>query len=220
MPSWNMHTAHVERLLAEEDPARLGVRDPNCFLFGNYVPDVYVGYMVPEPSHVIDYRVTHEAESDPIPVPRHRAFWDRFLARGHASDVTLGAWCHLVCDATYNQATRDLLAERGLGVTRETRVMKQGDFATFGRTLPISRRVEATDELLRQCAEFPHYPILAADVRAACAVACGIVEDNERRHIDGVPEYRLLDEAWFLDTFERVNALLLEGLRAYASAAR
>ena len=57
-------------------------------------------------------------------------------------------------------------------------------------------------------------------VMAACAVARGIVEDNERRHIEGVPEYRLLDEAWFLDTFERVNALLLEGLRAYASAAR
>ena len=44
MPSWNIHTAHVERLLREEGAARLGVRDVNAFLFGNFLPDIYVGY--------------------------------------------------------------------------------------------------------------------------------------------------------------------------------
>ena len=39
MPSWNIHTAHVERLLREEGAAALGVVDVNAFLFGNFVPD-------------------------------------------------------------------------------------------------------------------------------------------------------------------------------------
>ena len=67
MPSWNIHTAHVERLLREEGAARLGVRDVNAFLFGNFLPDIYVGYMVPVPVvRLRDYRETHFADGGAI----------------------------------------------------------------------------------------------------------------------------------------------------------
>ena len=47
MPSWNIHIAHAEGLLEDGGPFAGVVRDRNAFLFGNFVPDIYVGYMVP-----------------------------------------------------------------------------------------------------------------------------------------------------------------------------
>ena len=55
MPSWNIHTAHVERLLREHGASELGIGDKDAFLMGNLLPDVYVGYMVPDASWRIDY---------------------------------------------------------------------------------------------------------------------------------------------------------------------
>jgi hypothetical protein len=220
MPSWNIHTAHVERLLHEEDPWRLGIDDVNCFQFGNYVPDVYVGYMVKGTTRTIEYRTTHLADANAIPCPRYNEFWERFVARGGASDVTLGAWAHLVCDSLYNQATRELLDHRGLEVSPKTRVMKQRDFALFGSTIPLSRHVEVSDELVEQCETYPHYPIVEPDVRAAAAVANGIVDGNAAHRITYEPDYELLDEGFFLETFERVNARLLSRLRAYGRRKR
>ena len=40
MPSWNIHSAHAEKLLADCGAAALGVADENAFLFGNFVPEV------------------------------------------------------------------------------------------------------------------------------------------------------------------------------------
>ena len=54
MPSCNIHTAHVERLLREHDARDLGIRDADAFLMGNILPDVYVGYMVQDASWRID----------------------------------------------------------------------------------------------------------------------------------------------------------------------
>lgn len=220
MPSWNIHSAHVERLLAEEDPWRLGIDDDNCFQFGNYVPDVYVGYMVKPTTHLIDYKVTHVSSKAPIPIPRYNEFWERFVAHGGASDLTLGAFAHLVCDALYNQATRSYLAEHGLEPGPEARVGKQRDFALFGNTIPLSRHVEVTDALLEQCEEFPHYPVLEPDVREAVRVANGIVDANGARRGTLEPEYELLTEDFFLETFETVNERLLARLRAYGRRKR
>ena len=58
MPSWNIHIAHVQRLLHEQDARALGICDANAFLFGNLVPDVYVGYLVRPTSRTVPYRVT------------------------------------------------------------------------------------------------------------------------------------------------------------------
>lgn len=91
MPSWNVHIAHAQRLLAQCTPASLGIRDVNSFVFGNLVPDVYVGYMLPNPSGILPYSLTHFADPCAIPVPREREFWDLYVqpSRELPSDVPL-----------------------------------------------------------------------------------------------------------------------------------
>ena len=80
MPSWNIHIAQTEQLLERGGAVARTVRDANAFLLGNMVPDIFVGYMVPGIEHPIPYRITHFATPEPIPKPREREFWDRFVA--------------------------------------------------------------------------------------------------------------------------------------------
>ena len=266
MPSWNVHTAHVQRLLREGSPSALGIRDVNAFLFGNYVPDIYVGYMVPKPSGILPYRLTHLAGSGHGPIPREREFWDTYVvptravpdgapfvpahvsveqcveitrAGGHveraatperhaalvkclsapgyrASDVTLGAWAHLLCDGAYNMATRAWLQSHNVRASEETRIRKQDDFLQFGRTLPVSLKCHIDEALLSQAAAFPHYAIGEPDVRAAVHSADEIVDDNLRHHADATPDYQLLRAEFFHEVFEHVTERLLERLSAYA----
>lgn len=79
MPSWNIHIAEAEKLLARDGFVAALVRDRNAFLFGSVVPDVPVGYMVPDIADPIPYRITHFAESEPIPKPRAHEFWDGYV---------------------------------------------------------------------------------------------------------------------------------------------
>nr|WP_306792713.1 hypothetical protein [Collinsella urealyticum] len=55
------------------------VLDRNAFLFGNIVPDILVGYMVPGIEQPLPYVETHFAEHEPIPKPREDEFWDRYV---------------------------------------------------------------------------------------------------------------------------------------------
>ncbi|MBE6468680.1 MAG: hypothetical protein E7001_01625 [Coriobacteriaceae bacterium] len=80
MPSWNIHIAQTEELLARGGALARAVRDRNAFLFGNVVPDIMVGYMVPGVEEPIPYRITHFAAEEPIPKPREGEFWDTFVA--------------------------------------------------------------------------------------------------------------------------------------------
>lgn len=79
MPSWNIHIAHAEGLLSSGGPVARMVRDRNAFLFGNLIPDIYVGYMVPAIAEPIPYRVTHFAAPEHIPKPREHEFWDAYV---------------------------------------------------------------------------------------------------------------------------------------------
>lgn len=79
MPSWNIHIAHTEQLLERGGAVAHTVRDINAFLFGNVVPDIFVGYMVPGIEHLIPYRITHFATPEPIPKPREHEFWDTYI---------------------------------------------------------------------------------------------------------------------------------------------
>lgn len=79
MPSWNIHTAHAECLFSADGPVSRVVRDRNAFLFGNLIPDIYVGYMVPSIASPIPYRTTHFANPEHIPKPRFEEFWDRYV---------------------------------------------------------------------------------------------------------------------------------------------
>lgn len=79
MPSWNIHIAQAERLLERGGAVARTVRDANAFLFGNLVPDIMVGYMVPGITDPIPYRTTHFAAPEFIPKPREREFWDTYV---------------------------------------------------------------------------------------------------------------------------------------------
>ena len=224
MPSWNIHTAHVEWLLREEGAARLGVRDVNAFLFGNFLPDIYVGYMVPVPvARLRDYRETHFADGGAIPSPNYQAFWDCFVAGCDAEaasslhDLVLGAWAHLVCDSVYNTRTRAYIASIGVKAGDVTRKRKQRDFALFGRTFDISLRPRVTPELIAACAAYPQYPVIEADVREAVAVAGRIVDENHEGLILSVPAYDLLTPGFFSAASEEANETIVAGLLGQAS---
>ncbi len=80
MPSWNIHIAHAEELLASGGALAAAVCDRNAFLFGNVLPDIRVGYMVPGIVEPIPYRITHFAKPEHIPKPREWEFWDAYVA--------------------------------------------------------------------------------------------------------------------------------------------
>ena len=214
MPSWNIHTAHAEKLLAQYGAEALGVRDANAFVFGNYVPDIYVGYLVKPISVHIDYKATHLARKAYIPLPDHRRFWRTYVEPYGADvpDIVLGAWCHLVCDHVYNAHTRSYIKKIGVKPGTITREGKQKDFAAFGHTLDISYRVEATDGLLAQAAAFPQYAIAEEDARAAVDAACAFVDDNRENHLDELPPMRLLTPEFFSAAFEEAHRTCAEGL--------
>lgn len=213
MPSWNIHTAHVERLLREEGAASLGVRDENAFLLGNLAPDIYVGYMVPDTTLRIDYKLTHLTTREHIPLPRYDEFWEFYIA-GHkeVSDLTLGAWSHLVADHVYNAHTRAYLASVGVEPGERARIGKQGDFALFGRTLDISMVPHVDRALLAQCSAFPPYSILERDVCGTVESARRIVERNRAEHLSETPSYQLLTADFFAVAREEAHATIVAGL--------
>ena len=214
MPSWNIHTAHVERLLREEGAAALGVIDVNAFLFGNFVPDVYVGYMVPDPSFRIDYKLTHLALREHIPLPRYDDFWRFYVARQDAvTDLVRGAWAHLVADHVYNAHTRAYLASIGVKPGERARVGKQADFALFGRTLDISMVPHVDDALLAQCADFPMYSVAEKDVRAAARVAGESGGTKRAEHVAGGREGQLLTAEFFETARKEAHDTIVAGLK-------
>ena len=91
MPSWNIHIAHSEDLLARGGGLAAAVRDRNAFLFGNVLPDIRVGYMVPGIAEPIPYRITHFAKPEHIPKPREWEFWDTYVAPALAGEEPAGA---------------------------------------------------------------------------------------------------------------------------------
>ncbi len=219
MPSWNIHTAHVERLLREEGAQALGIKDPNAFLFGNVLPDVYVGYMVKDPSFRIDYKLTHLTYRDHIPLPRYQEFWDFYVKnpQGYGADcvtdVVRGAWCHLVCDCVYNTHTRAFLKKVHMRAGEQARIKKQSDFALFGRTLDISMVPQPSEPLFTQSARFPMYQVDRQDVLAAISVCEKIVDDNRRHHIKETPAYALLTPEFFETARQEAHKTMVSGLK-------
>ena len=221
MPSWNVHTAHVERLLREHAADELGIHDVNAFLFGNFVPDIYVGYMVRPITRTIAYRETHFADPSFVPEARFWEFWERYGlpsadGAGRVSDVTLGAWCHLVADNGYNHWVNAFRTEHHIPSGNATRVLKQDDFALFGRTLDISMLCRVDDELMAQAVAFPQYRIAEGDAHRAVEVSDDIVRENQARYLSTAPRYRMLTAGLFAHMSNDVHERLERGLLAYA----
>ena len=217
MPSWNIHTAHVERLLSEGAPLDFGIADVNAFLFGNYVPDIYVGFMVPDASYRIDYCVTHFARPNMTPLPNSDHFWDDYVVRRRADDpasvsLALGAWAHLLADRVYNGRVRLFCQTHDVPKGEELRVRKQADFDAFGRSLRMESRVQVTPELLDAACSFRQYEIKAEDVVRSVDVADAIVD---RAGAESRGTYQLLGEGWMNATFDLCGDLMAEWLRTW-----
>jgi len=211
MPSWNIHTAHVERLLADCRAQELGIADVNAFLFGNYVPDIYVGFMVPDVSVRIDYCMTHWAAVNTIPIPDADRFWDTYIYKRRPSSPTgvslaVGAWAHLVADRFCNGRFRRCGKTHETREGEELRKQKQADFDLFGHALGISSAVEVTPELLAAAMRFRGYSILEEDVTRSVRVADDIVRASAEVPSNG--DYQLLSAEWMADTFEACNERL------------
>lgn len=219
MPSWNIHTAHVERLLEGRDPEDLGIADVNAFLFGNYTPDIYVGFMVPDASFHVDYCLTHYAEVRMIPVPDADRFWDnnvysRRLSTAAGDSLTLGAWAHLTTDRVYNARFRGFCKTHEVPMGEKLRKCKQSDFDAFGHSLSISSYVQITQELLEAARSFRSYSVQADDVAKAVDVANAIVRDNAGAGA-GQGAYKLLSLEWLTGVFDECNAWLVAWLEAW-----
>lgn len=217
--------AETERLLAAPGAEALGVRDPNAFLFGNLVPDIYVGYMVPDVDRKLPYRETHFAGAGAIPCPRDDEFWDRYVVaadrRGEdPGDLVLGVWAHLAADNMWNSRVRRFIAARGIPAGERTRVRKQTDFDTFGHLLPVHAAPRASEELYRAAEVFPQYPIDRRTVDKALASADRIARGNAPSTPARL-SYTLLDQAFFdsvyRDVLEHTAHRLSERARVLAS---
>lgn len=220
MPSWNIHTAHVERLLAEPGADALGIADANAFLFGNYVPDIYVGFMVADTTFRVDYCLTHLAQPATIPLPDADQFWEESILHPLRKPQTpvgvslaLGAWAHLVADRVYNARFREFCETRDVPEGDELRIRKQADFALFGRTLATSLRVDVTPGLLEAAQEFRPYSILPADVERAVDVADSLLQREPAMPDAG--DYRLLGADWMAATFDACHEQIAAGLEAF-----
>lgn len=219
MPSWNIHTALVEHMLSEHRAEELGIPDVNAFLFGNYVPDVYVGFMVQNVTFRIDYCLTHAAEPDVTPMPDADWFWDRYVARRTPEkpanlSLALGAWAHLVADRFYNGYFRAFCQENDVPEGEELRIAKQSDFDLFGRSLSITSRVEATPELLEAARTFKPYSVLADDVARCIEIADAIVDDGGLL-ASNCSDYSLLDAQWMEEVFQACSERLAVWLAAW-----
>lgn len=219
MPSWNIHTAHVERLLADHRACDVGIEDANAFLFGNYVPDVYVGFMVPDVSMHVDYCVTHFARLSMIPVSDADSYWDLYIAcrapeTPAGTSLILGAWAHLVADRFYNGSFRTFWHEHDVPGGDQQRIAKQADYDLFGHTLGISSLVEATPALLQAAHDFRPYRILPEDVQRSIAAANRITRDSATPPA-GELGFRLLDPRWFETVFEACNERFVVWLQAW-----
>ena len=218
MPSWNIHTAHAERILADRR-ADAVIADGNAFLFGNYAPDIYVGFMVPDASFHIDYCLTHLAAVARIPLPEPDFFWDRYIAKRRPCtsagvSLALGAWAHLVADRYYNGSFRAFCKVNDVPDGDELRLCKQADFDLFGRTLDVSSQVSANPELLKAAQAFVPYHIPPEDVMRSIDVATAITRRAGQPPIDRA-SFQLLSAEWMGEVLDACSEWALTWLDAW-----
>lgn len=222
MPSWNIHTGLVEELLRHEDPTRYGIRDVDAYLLGNLVPDIYVGYMVPDVTHTLRYIDTHYGQPTHIPVPEVDRFWEEYIepeiGRGGVDDIVLGTWAHLLADHHYNQRVRAYNEVHSIPSGEKTRIAKQGDFDRFGHSLGISRTIRPSAAVTAQALRFPQYPITPEDVEATIRADEAIVQASGEPPEEA--SYQLLPRELIQEVFDRITADTRAGLESYVERVR
>lgn len=216
MPSWNIHLAHAERLLERYGCHDLGVRDANVFLLGNLVPDIGIGYMVKHPKAPVRYRESHFADPSYVPEPDYQLFWEKLGRRAYqnkqAPDLVLGTWCHLMADHIYNAENNAFIRSHGIAPGEKTRIHKQADFNLYGKSCHIHGRLQMSDELRRQCREFPQYRLDESDVKRAILVANKIIQENTIHQLAAELPYCMLTADFFETTSKRVDECMAASL--------
>ena len=151
MPGWMMHLA-----TANEISKQLQV-DKNSFLFGNILPDVYNGYIVPNLSHKIEHKISHYDTKQKIQekvygLPGVYKFVEKNKEALDNNSVALGYLTHLMTDYYWNKKTytqKYIYNEQGkVGKVKlksgrirqihenlEAMYLKQADFKLFSKFL-------------------------------------------------------------------------------------
>lgn len=217
MPSWNIHTGLAEKILDSGQASQLGIRHEDSYLWGNLLPDLYVGYMVPAVGHTLRYVDTHYSQPVPIPIPDAQAFWNDWIepamAYGPVDDMVLGTWAHLLADHHYNQRVRAYNAAHHIPSGDKTRIAKQGDFDLFGHSLGIHRTLDLTPQVLAEAARYPHYALDPPDLEACIAADKDIVAAAQKSPVS--QDYVLLSRQLIADVFDEITHDTQVGLKDY-----
>lgn len=106
MPSWSIHLS-VAGKVYEKFHKRYGWLGENEFLFGNILPDLFEGHVVPGLSCVVDDYSTHFPKQQTIkgvtiPIPDLKRFLEQYQDKLKNS-VIFGYYCHLFTDCFWNR---------------------------------------------------------------------------------------------------------------------
>ncbi|MBR2833833.1 MAG: hypothetical protein IKE75_05365 [Bacilli bacterium] len=96
MPSWSIHLS-----IANEVKKKLKLTDE--FIVGNIMPDILVGYMVENPSIIIDKNTSHFSDGKPPTINI-----DKFIKKYKKNlnhPLVQGYLSHLIADSFYNEYT-------------------------------------------------------------------------------------------------------------------
>lgn len=219
MPSWNIHASLTKDVLRDAPPLSLGIVNVNDFKFGNFLPDVYVGYMVKDISHTLRYIQTHFTSPEHIPIPGADIFWNTFIApyvdKGGIDSLTLGSWAHLETDATFNRAVRTFNKEHGVQPGNETRIRKQADFHLFGNSLDMDITIKPSETLFESAQLFAQYPLQKEDVLASIAAFEKFKKQSKAEPMTN--RYLLLSKRFMEEAMQTARKNIEQKLRLYAA---
>ena len=100
MPSWGIHLEIANKLAKK---LNLEGMDKNNFIFGNILPDINNGYVIPNVKIVIPHEMTHFSEkrdNNPTYINFYKKYKDKL-----DNKVILGYFVHVVSDLYFNNMT-------------------------------------------------------------------------------------------------------------------
>ncbi len=98
MPRWGIHLDIATKILDSNKSI-----DKNLFLFGNILPDIQVGYMVPDVSNIVKYDISHyELKNGTI---MYMNFYQSHIDKMD-EPIFMGYFTHLVADYCFNARLR------------------------------------------------------------------------------------------------------------------
>ena len=94
MPRWGIHLDIATKILDSNKTI-----DKNLFLFGNILPDIQVGYMVPDVSNIVKYDISHYELKNGTTM--YMNFYKSNIDKMN-EPIFMGYFTHLVADYCFN----------------------------------------------------------------------------------------------------------------------